>query len=265
MDSGIIRYKSQAEIMAERKRETQRKYDALQERVKSILNGGKSMSASSEKLDEILKRVAKQFDLSSEKWDDDYSLRQAEIKQLYELLNRNKTEAIRMKLNVKIKRLNEDAVIPKYAREGDAGFDLIATSDVIIEPGETKLVPTGLAFELPPGYEMQIRPRSGVTLKTKLRVQLGTIDSGYRGEVGVIVDNVAPHQHVNMPVKCCEGIDGKITEIDEETMFNAHIVRKGDRICQAVIAPVESVKFVDADVLDESMRGGQGFGSTGVK
>src|SRR5574342_1134669 len=96
-----------------------------------------------------------------------------------------------MNLNVKIKRLNEAAVIPKYAREGDAGFDLIATQDVIIEPGATTLVPTGLAFELPPGYEMRIRPRSGVTFKTKLRVQLGTIDSGFRGEVHVIVDNIS--------------------------------------------------------------------------
>jgi deoxyuridine 5'-triphosphate nucleotidohydrolase len=97
-----------------------------------------------------------------------------------------------MKLNVKIQRLNSEAIIPKYAREGDAGFDLVAVEDTIVEPGATVLVSTGLAFEIPPGYEMQIRPRSGVTVKTKLRVQIGTIDSGYRGEIKVMVDNIAP-------------------------------------------------------------------------
>jgi dUTP pyrophosphatase len=169
-----------------------------------------------------------------------------------------------MNLNVKIKRLSEDAVIPKYAREHDAGFDLIASQDVLIEPGETKLVPTGLAFELPPGYEMQIRPRSGVTLKTKLRVQLGTIDSGYRGEVKVIVDNIA--QDDSWGVGHYLGIDGEPhTDISGyEGHSDTYLVRKGDRIAQAVIAPFETAHFVDSDKLEESMRGGQGFGSSGT-
>jgi dUTP pyrophosphatase len=144
-----------------------------------------------------------------------------------------------MRLNVKIKRLNEEAVIPKYAREHDAGFDLVASQDVIIEPGVTTLVPTGLAFELPPGFEMTIRPRSGITLKTKLRVQLGTIDSGYRGEVKVIIDNISREDD--------------------------WLVKKGDRIAQAVISPFETAFFVDSDKLEESMRGAGGFGSSGVK
>ncbi len=93
-------------------------------------------------------------------------------------------------MNVNIKRLSPDAQIPAYAHATDAGFDLVASEDVIIEPGWAELVPTGLAFEIPKGYEMQIRPRSGITLNTRLRVQLGTVDSGYRGEVGVIVDNI---------------------------------------------------------------------------
>jgi dUTP pyrophosphatase len=182
-----------------------------------------------------------------------------------------------MKLNVKIKRLNEDAVIPKYAREGDSGFDLIATQDVIIEPGETKLVPTGLAFELPPGYEMQIRPRSGVTLKTKLRVQLGTVDSGYRGEIGVIVDNIASttsvkcgyYQHLDGSTTNTsrriidDKFHGKYEEVDT-VPFRTYLIRRGDRIAQAVIAPFETAHFVDSDKLEESMRGGQGFGSSGV-
>jgi dUTP pyrophosphatase len=185
---------------------------------------------------------------------------------LAELNAKQEREDELMKLNVKIKRLNESAVIPKYAREGDAGFDLIATSDVIIEPGVTTLVPTGLAFELHPGYEMQIRPRSGVTLKTKLRVQLGTVDSGYRGEIGVIVDNVAERRYRTGNVLIT--IDGKTETLRSSARYydeNTYIIRKGDRIAQAVISPVETAHFVDADKLEESMRGGQGFGSTGVK
>jgi dUTP pyrophosphatase len=196
-----------------------------------------------------LREFDEQYDLSGEGWDD------------------NKTEVDTMNLNVRIKRLNDDAVIPKYAREGDAGFDLIATEDVIIEPGVTKLVPTGLAFELPPGYEMQIRPRSGVTLKTKLRVQLGTIDSGYRGEVSVIVDNInGKHEWTTSQPLLIDGEMNGTWEFhgENEVMYGSYVIRKGDRIAQAVIAPVETAHFVDADKLEESMRGGQGFGSSGV-
>lgn len=142
-----------------------------------------------------------------------------------------------MNLRVKIKRL-KDVESPKYAKEFDAGFDLVAAEDVIINPGETKVIPTGLAFEIPPGYEMQIRPRSGMSRKTKLRVVLGTIDSGYRGEVGVIADN-----NLDLP----------------------YIVHAGMRIAQGVIAPVETANFVEVDELSDSERGNQGFGSTGVK
>jgi dUTP pyrophosphatase len=172
-----------------------------------------------------------------------------------------------MKVNVKIKRLNEHATIPQYAREGDAGFDIVASEDVIIEPGETKLVPTGLAFELSPHYEMQLRPRSGISLKTKLRIANApaTIDSGYRGEVGVIVDNVASDD--SWGVGNYIGIDGKgQTDIDGyEGKADTYIIRKGDRICQAVIAPVEQAHFQVVDTLSETQRGEGGFGSSGVK
>jgi dUTP pyrophosphatase len=171
-------------------------------------------------------------------------------------------EEYTMKLNVKIKRLNEDAVIPKYAREHDAGFDLIATEDVIIEPGETKLIPTGLAFELPPGYEMTIRPRSGVTLKTKLRVQLGTVDSGYRGEIGVIVDNICDFSLSDAKYRAADITGERVGESSHP--YGTYIIRKGDRICQAVIAPFETAHFVDSDKLEESMRGAGGFGSSGT-
>lgn len=149
-----------------------------------------------------------------------------------------------MKLRVKVKKINKDVELPKYAREFDSGFDLVAAEDTIIWPGETKVVPTGLAFEIPPGYELQVRPRSGMTRNTKLRVVLGTVDSGYRGEVGVLVDNIERPVSVNR---------------------KAHIIERGTRIAQGVIAPVETAHFVEVDELSVSERGVGGFGSTGVK
>lgn len=166
-------------------------------------------------------------------------------------------------MNVNIKRLHEDAVIPKYAHDGDAGVDLVAIEDVIIEPGETALVKTGLAFELPDGYEIQIRPRSGITLKTKLRVQLGTIDSHYRGEVGVIVDNTHRRR--------LSANDWYALSIEEKSIkgpavhpIKTYIIRKGDRICQAVIAPVIRANIQEVHELNKTERGDSGFGSSGT-
>lgn len=148
-----------------------------------------------------------------------------------------------MNLRVKIKRL-KDVELPKYAKPGDSGFDLVAAEDTIVWPGETKVVPTGLAFEIPPGYELQVRPRSGMTRDTKLRVTLGTVDSGFRGEVGVLVDNTERITGPNM---------------------QAHVIERGTRIAQGVIAPVETAHFVEVNDLSDSERGVGGFGSTGTK
>ncbi|PHC44626.1 dUTP diphosphatase [Bacillus toyonensis] len=148
-----------------------------------------------------------------------------------------------MKLRVKIKRV-KDVKLPKYAKPGDSGFDLVAAEDTVIWPDETKVVQTGLAFEIPPGYELQVRPRSGMTRNTKLRVALGTVDSGYRGEVGVLVDN---------------------TEIPISLNMKAHVIERGTRIAQGVIAPVETAHFVEVNELSHSERGIGGFGSTGAK
>ncbi|PFD89198.1 deoxyuridine 5'-triphosphate nucleotidohydrolase [Bacillus thuringiensis] len=170
-----------------------------------------------------------------------------------------------MDLRVKIKRL-KDVELPKYAKPGDAGFDLVAAEDIIIEPGETKVIPTGLAFELPPGYEMQIRPRSGMSRKTKLRVVLGTIDSGYRGEVGVIADNISMVEYASTP-RFNAGIlagDNDFS-ITKPVKYEVIEIKKGDRIAQGVIAPVETAHFEEVDELSESDRGTGGFGSTGVK
>lgn len=148
-----------------------------------------------------------------------------------------------MNLRVKIKRV-KDVELPKYAKSGDSGFDLVAAEDTIIWPGETKVVQTGLSFEIPPGYELQVRPRSGMTRNTKLRVVLGTVDSGYRGEVGVLVDNTERPISLNM---------------------QAHVIEKGTRIAQGVIAPVVTDHFVEVEELSVSERGVGGFGSTGTK
>ncbi|MCD2370942.1 deoxyuridine 5'-triphosphate nucleotidohydrolase [Bacillus sp. BS3(2021)] len=172
-------------------------------------------------------------------------------------------------MNVNIKRLSPDAKIPQYAHASDACFDLVATEDVIIEPGETALVKTGLAFEIPEGYEMQIRPRSGITLKTKLRVQLGTVDAGYRGEVGVIVDNIARNTakrrevdvDINCPLLHIDGAPSNLYVFNNNAIYK---IRKGDRIAQAVIKPVEQAAFTEVTELGDSDRGAGGFGSSGV-
>lgn len=167
-------------------------------------------------------------------------------------------------MSIKIKRLHPDAVIPKYVHAGDSGFDLVAVDDVIVEPGKTVKVPTGIAFELPEGYELQIRPRSDITLKTKLRVQLDTCDAGYRGEVGVIVDNIAP---LNTEIPSDYGpvmISGDIYRMTGDLPRFSYIIRKGDRIAQGVIAPIAKVEFEEVDKLSDTERGNKGFGSTGV-
>lgn len=169
---------------------------------------------------------------------------------------------------VKIKLLNENAVMPTYGSEGAAGFDLYATEDVVIEPGETKKVPLGLAFELPPGYVLYIMPRSGVSLKTKLRQpnSVGVIDSDYRGEVAMMFDNIDLDDPANY-----EFVEDMYVVKDVKGDFHhladfggAYIVQKGDRVCQGVIQKLPDISLVQVDELSETERGSGGFGSTGV-
>lgn len=170
-------------------------------------------------------------------------------------------------VNVKIRLLHPDAKPPSYATELAAGFDLVAVEDVIIAPGETALVPTGLAFEIPPGYEMQIRPRSGITKNTKLRVgnSPGTVDADFRGDVGVIIDNVW-RNFAGKFTKNYVKIDGMPEPVvgGYSCLKGTYIIRKGDRIAQAVIAPIMRATFEVTDVLTETERGAGGFGHTGV-
>jgi len=187
-------------------------------------------------------------------------------------LNRSGLGITLDKIRVGFKRLTDDAIIPTKAHPTDSGFDLYASEDVIIEPGETKIIPTGIAAELPAGYEAQVRPRSGVTAKTKLRVQIGTIDNGYAGEIGVIVDNIAEELDIRGDVNyLAKTIEGKRVRIDnlnggEESDRGTYLIRKGDRIAQLVIQPLPAVEAYEVEGdLEETERGEDGFGSSGYK
>ncbi|EPZ47612.1 dUTP diphosphatase [Alicyclobacillus acidoterrestris] len=167
-------------------------------------------------------------------------------------------------MEVKVKRLHPDAVIPQYAHEsGDSGFDLYALEDVIIEPGQTVKVRTGLVFEIPEGYELQIRPRSGVSAKTKLRVSNtpGTVDASFRGEVMVLVDNIKPCVQSGLQYNIKE----EVVNWDDNYAPDSYIIRKGDRIAQAVIVPVIRAELVEVDELGTTERGEGGFGSSGTR
>jgi len=147
---------------------------------------------------------------------------------------------LRSVLDLPVLRLDPDLPLPAYAREGDAGVDLVAREDVTLPPaGGRALVPTGIAIALPEGYAGFVQPRSGLAARhgvTCLNTP-GLIDSGYRGELKVCLINHDP------------------TEPFE--------VRRGERIAQLVVQAVETVTFVAVDVLDESERGDKGFGSSG--
>ena len=140
-------------------------------------------------------------------------------------------------LEFKVKKLHEDAIIPTKAHESDSGWDLYILDDIEIKPKETVIIPTGIAIKLPPFYEAQVRPRSGVTSKTKLRVQLGTIDNDYTGDVGIIVDNIG----------------------DEPIALNS-----GYKLAQLVVQQLPNTVIEVVDDLEHGIRGDKGFGSSGV-
>lgn len=160
--------------------------------------------------------------------------------------------------------MHKDAVIPKYMKPGDSGFDLVAVEDVIVRPGETAQVPTGLAFSIPEGWELQVRPRSGISKKTKLRVSNapGTVDSSYRGEVGVLLDNTQPLTSLGFDYLSL--INHNLIDTEQNYHAGTYLIRKGDRIAQGVIVPVGIADFEESDELDETERGTGAYGSTGT-
>jgi len=141
-----------------------------------------------------------------------------------------------------IKRLSKEVSLPKYETKGSSGMDLAADINTIIsiEPGKTAVIPTGLALSIPKGFEVQIRPRSGLAAKHKISVlnTPGTIDADYRGEIKVILINL-----------------GK----------DSFKVEKGLRIAQMVVCPVVQAQLKEVNDLNETERGKGGFGSTGTK
>jgi dUTP pyrophosphatase len=146
-------------------------------------------------------------------------------------------------IKVQIKKLPnaEGLPLPKYMSDHAAGMDLCAAvkDDLLIPPGEWKLVPTGLAIAIPPGYEAQVRPRSGLALKQGISVlnTPGTVDADYRGEVGVILMNHGKKELV---------------------------VKRGDRIAQMIINEIVRISFEEVSELSDTQRGNGGFGHTGV-
>ena len=145
-------------------------------------------------------------------------------------------------IKILIKRLSKEVSLPKYETSGSSGMDLSANIDakLNIEPGKTAIIPTGLALSIPKGFEIQIRPRSGLAAKQKISVlnTPGTIDSDYRGEIKVILINLSQE---------------------------SFIVEKGLRIAQMVVCPVVQAQLKEVNDLSETGRGEGGFGSTGTK
>ena len=142
-------------------------------------------------------------------------------------------------MTLSFKRIRPAAQLPRYAHASDAGMDVQSAESLVIPAKARALVPTGLVANIPPGYEIQVRPRSGLAFKKGVTVlnAPGTIDAGYRGEIGVLLVNLG----------------------DEPFEITA-----GDRIAQLVVAPVLQPEIVEASDVDETDRGVAGFGSTGV-
>lgn len=151
-----------------------------------------------------------------------------------------KVQSINIKVKTLRKNLDPGIFLPRYMSENASGLDLFAAidSDVIVEPGERKLIPTGIALEIPEGFEGQIRPRSGLALRYGVTLvnAPGTIDADYRGEIGVILINLGRE-----PFR----------------------VRQGDRIAQLVITPITKAVLKLVDELDSTVRSDGGFGHTG--
>ena len=143
-------------------------------------------------------------------------------------------------IQVKIKRIHPLAKLPKQAREGDAGMDLFSVEELYLQPGSSALIATGIQMQLPEGTEAQVRPRSGLALKHGITVlnSPGTIDAGYRGEIGVIL--------INHGKEVCH-------------------VEQHMRIAQLVVQYVPQVRIEEVETLEASARGEQGFGSSGTK
>lgn len=162
---------------------------------------------------------------------------------------------------IRVKRLHPNVQLPSYMHVGDSGMDIRAAQDVLLHPGESRAVPTGLIFEIPAGWEIQVRPRSGLSLKTPLRLPNapGTIDHGFRDELHVLVHNSS--------CICQSAEPDVVYDLHEkENRKGSYLIKAGDRIAQIVFARTATVELLAVDELDDTLydRGG-GFGHSGVK
>ena len=142
-------------------------------------------------------------------------------------------------VEIALQRLDPELPPPAYAHPGDAGADVVTAVDITLAPGERALVPTGIAIALPHGYVALLHPRSGLAMRHGLSIvnTPGTVDAGFRGEIKVLLINLDQHEPI--------------------------VLRRGDRIAQMVVQRVETARFVDVEVLPDSVRGTGGYGSTG--
>jgi dUTP pyrophosphatase len=141
-------------------------------------------------------------------------------------------------MQLKIRRIDKSLPLPNYAKKSDAALDLRSSIDCMIKPNECKTIPSGIALEIPQGYFGSVRDRSGLASKFAIHTLAGVVDSGYRGEIGIVLINLGKE-------------DFKIT--------------KGDRIAQIIIQPILQPEIIEVENLEESDRGTGGFGSTGIK
>ena len=140
-------------------------------------------------------------------------------------------------MKIKIKKLNPEAIVPSYAHKGDAGMDLYSVEDLILKPKHRVAVKTGISFEMSKGYVALIWDKSGVALKTGIKTMAGVIDSGYRGEIKVVLNNLSSKNYE---------------------------IKKGQKIAQVLIQKVENPKIEIIEELNKTSRGAGGFGSSGI-
>lgn len=143
-----------------------------------------------------------------------------------------------MSIEIKVKKIRQDVIFPRYAHSGDAGRDLFSCEDYVLKAGKRKTFPLGFKADVPEGYVVHVWDKSGLASKHGIKTMAGVIDSSYRGEYMVVLLN---------------------------TSDKDYMIKKGDKIAQAVITKIEFPKIIEVDELSETSRGEGGFGSTGVK
>lgn len=176
----------------------------------------------------------------------------------------SETEGIAKRyIQIPFVKCHPDAKMPEYAHPDDSGMDVYAVDDYVIHPGETKLIPTGIKMAVPNGYEIQIRPKSGRALKTKMRIanSIGTVDAGFRGELQVIIENIEP------PIKdITYDFDDNGRPIITSILRGSDItIGKGEKFAQLVLMEVPKAVLFQVENLDDTERGNGGFGSTNLK